>query len=78
MNYEVVCWPESQDLTQYEGYSQNCMLINSARGIETYGFHAFLVDKDWLNLYKNNKLKYQDNCVTELEICYDDSLIFDE
>lgn len=48
MDYEVVTWPESQDLMEKEGFRKHCELINSEKGIDMYGSSAYLVDKEWL------------------------------
>lgn len=79
MNYEVVCWPESQMLMEKEGFYDNCSLINSDRGLEEFGSSAYLVDKDWYQKFINGELSdavYDDDDADELDICYDDSIIF--
>lgn len=46
--YEIVCWPESQDIMEYDNYRAFCYLINDAEGLEKYGSSAYVVDKEWL------------------------------
>lgn len=48
MDYEVVTWPESQDLMEKKGFREHCELINSEKGLDMYGSSAYLVDKEWL------------------------------
>lgn len=73
MNYEIVCWPESQMIMGKVGFFKNCSLINSERGVKTYGSSAYLVDKDWYKKVLNGEIPDE-----ELNICYDDSIIFGE
>ena len=47
-NFEIVCWPESQELMAFEGFDENSELINSERGLDLYGSSAYYVDKEWL------------------------------
>lgn len=48
--YVVVCWPDSQDLMDKEGWEENSMLINDEHGLETYGSSAYLVCSKWLSI----------------------------
>jgi hypothetical protein len=63
-----------------EGFFQNCSLINSERGLEEYGSSAYLVDEEWFKKVEAGEIGetdiYDDD--EELDICYDDSLIFGE
>lgn len=45
--YEIVCWPESQDLMEVGGYRSFCYLINDEEGLEKYGSSAYVVDAEW-------------------------------
>lgn len=78
MGYTIVCWPESQNLMGKVGFFQNCSLINSERGLKEYGSSAYLVDEEWFKKVENGEIEdtdlYDDD--EELEICYDDNLIF--
>ena len=78
MSYEIVCWPESQMLMEKEGFYDNCSLINSDRGLEEFGSSAYLVDKDWYQKFINGELSdaVYDDDADELDVCYDDSIIF--
>lgn len=56
-NYEIVCWPESQDLMCYEGFDENCELINSESGLDLYGSSAYYVSKEWLAEIEKGNVK---------------------
>lgn len=58
---DIVAWPESQTLYGYEGAEENCVLINSEKGIEEYGFSAYIVDRDWYTKVKNGEVPYSDD-----------------
>lgn len=79
-NLVIVCWPDSQMLMGMEGFYDNCSLINSERGLEAFGGSAYLVDKEWYEKFINNELGYdtEEHDDEELDICYDDELIFGE
>ena len=53
MGYIIICWPESQELMELDGFRENCSLINGERGLDIYGSCAYLVDKDWYDEYAN-------------------------
>ena len=79
MGYKIVCWPESQMLMEKEGFYNNCSLINSDRGLEEFGSSAYLVDENWYQKFINGELSdavYDDDDTDELDVCYDDSIIF--
>jgi hypothetical protein len=63
-----------------EGFFQNCSLINSERGLEEYGSSAYLVDEEWFKKVEAGEIGETDiyDESEELDICYDDSLIFGE
>jgi hypothetical protein len=46
--YEVVRWPETQDLMDKEGFDEHSYLVNDEKGIDDFGFSAFFVEVDWL------------------------------
>lgn len=48
VGYEVVLWPDSQDLMELDGFWENSYLINDEDGLEKFGSSAFVVDKSWL------------------------------
>lgn len=79
-NFVIVGWPDSQMLMGMEGFYDNCSLINSERGLEAFGGSAYLVDKEWYEKFINNELGYdtEEHDDEELDICYDDELIFGE
>lgn len=81
MKYEVVCWPESQNLMEKTGFYENCRLINSEKGLDVFGPSAYLVNPEWYQKFINDELED----ITEEEtlewegenICvYDDDEIF--
>jgi hypothetical protein len=47
-DYEVIGWPEVQELMEYEGFRENTALIdiNENMGI---GSSTYLVNKEWLD-----------------------------
>ena len=55
--FEIVCWPESQYLMEMSGFFENCSLINTPRGLETYGSSAYLVNKDWYEQLQKGELE---------------------
>lgn len=76
--YVVVMFPESQGITEKEGFLSNCELINSDKGLEVYGSGAYLVDEDWYRKYKNGELadkEYTDDEMLLLDINYDEDWI---
>lgn len=87
MGYIIICWPDSQELMELDGFRENCSLINGERGLDTYGSAAYLVDKDWYDEYANAPFveddadmdNYEDDedydNEDELQIVYDDDLI---
>ena len=87
MGYIIICWPDSQELMELDGFRENCSLINGERGLDTYGSGAYLVDKDWYDKRTNAPIVEDcvdvdnDDCVDvddnedELQIVYDDDLI---
>lgn len=46
--YEVVCWPEVQELFEWPGFRENSYLVNDEKGIEDFGSSAYFVDSEWL------------------------------
>lgn len=50
----VVTWPESQNLMEYEGFEENCHLINDDSGLDQYGSSAYFVNEDWLREREKN------------------------
>lgn len=78
MGYTIVCWPESQMLMGKVGFFQNCSLINSERGLEEYGSSAYLVDEEWFKKVEAGEIGETDiyDDTEELDVCYDDSVIF--
>jgi hypothetical protein len=42
-HFQVVTWPESQNLMQYDWFENECFLINSERGLNTFGSGAYFV-----------------------------------
>lgn len=52
MEYVVITWPESQKLMELEDFKDHSYLINSEEGIDTFGYSAYFIEKDW---YDDNK-----------------------
>lgn len=76
MSKIIICWPESQELMELDGFRDNCSLINGERGLNTYGSSAYLVDKNWYDERKNTPIVEDDeNDDCELQIAYDLELI---
>lgn len=48
MTYEVVTWPDVQELMGLYGFSSHSYLINDERGINDFGSSAYFVESDWL------------------------------
>lgn len=47
--YTIVVWPESQELIEREGFTDNCFLINDEEGLKNYGSSAYVVWEEWYN-----------------------------
>ena len=60
MSKIIICWPESQELMELDGFRDNCSLINGERGLNTYGSSAYLVDKNWYDERKNTPIVEDD------------------
>lgn len=48
MLYEVVTWPDVQELMTIDGFRENSYLVNDEKGIEDFGSSAYFVSVDWL------------------------------
>ena len=76
MSKIIICWPESQELMGFDGFRENCSLINGEKGLDTYGSSAYLVDKNWYDEHTNVHDENEDcNDDCELQIAYDTELI---
>ncbi|MCC8119502.1 MAG: hypothetical protein LIP09_12260 [Bacteroidales bacterium] len=53
--YVIVCWPESQELMDKEGFEEYSYPITDERGLNDFGSGAYFVDKKWLQY--QNKMK---------------------
>jgi hypothetical protein len=49
----VVSWPESQELSEYEGFYENCDFISG----DTIEPCSYLVNKNWYGRLKSGELK---------------------
>ena len=47
--YEIIQWPEIQDLMERVGFQDNAYLVNDGQGINEFGSSAYFVNKEWLN-----------------------------
>lgn len=48
MAYEVVTWPDVQELMGLEEFEEHSYLISDENGMKKFGPSAYLVDIDWL------------------------------
>ena len=56
MEKVVVSFTNTQGLENKEGFLENVELINSDKGVELYGFGAYLVNKEWLEKVENGEI----------------------
>ena len=56
MEKVVVSFPNTQGLENKDGFLENVELINSDKGVELYGFGAYLVNKEWLEKVENGEI----------------------
>lgn len=56
MEKVVVSFPNTQGLENKDGFLENVELINSDKGVELYGFGAYLVNKEWLGKVENGEI----------------------
>ena len=56
MTYEVVTWPEVQDLMELDGFRENSYLINDTKGLNEFGSSAYFVNTDWLNKHRTKEI----------------------
>lgn len=45
--FVVIQFPESQTLSEIEGFEEHCHLINDDSGLEQYGSCAYFVEEQW-------------------------------
>ena len=72
--YEVVEWPQSQELMDKKGFKENAFLINDEEGMKRFGSSAYFVNKEWLNSASNcSKIIILDFSCGDVTIanCYD-------
>lgn len=72
---EIVTWPESQMVTEYSGYLENAVLINSDKGLDEYGSSAYIVDADWWAKCLNGEIPLRG--AEEDDTTEDDELMID-
>ena len=53
--YQVIQWPEIQELMDLHGFRENSFLINDPLGLDEFGSSAYFVSKNWLDSINNNK-----------------------
>lgn len=59
MIYEVITWPEIQELMECDGFREHSYLVNDNKGIDDFGSSAYFVEKEWLSeVLNSNKLKF--------------------
>lgn len=44
----IVCWPESQELFEMDGFREHSWLINDTYGLNRFGSCAYVVEEAWL------------------------------
>ena len=47
--FEIVLWPEVQELMDREGWEDNSYLANDDKAIDDFGSSAYFVRKSWLD-----------------------------
>ena len=52
-SFVVVSWPESQELCEYQDYTENCTFITG----ETLECGSYLVNKEWYSRLRNGELR---------------------
>lgn len=83
MIYEVITWPEVQELMSLDGFREHSYLVNDDKGIEDFGSSAYFVDIDWLESLTEmkttfNMTVYKDINMTEERYQYLNSLSLEE
>lgn len=56
MFYEVITWPEVQELMELDGFRENSYLINDEKGMEDFGSSAYFVSVNWLINIRNKEM----------------------
>ena len=56
VGYDVVLWPDSQDLMELDGFDENSYLINDEEGLEMFGSSAYVVSKMWLDSQNSDEI----------------------
>lgn len=51
----IVCWPDTQELMEREGFHKHSWLINDEYGIKRFGSCAYVVEESWLDGDDENK-----------------------
>lgn len=46
--YEIITWPDVQELMEEEGFDDNSVLINNEKLFDNYGNSAYLIRREWL------------------------------
>lgn len=44
----IVCWPDTQELMECEGFYEHAWLINDEYGLRRFGSCAYVVEESWL------------------------------
>ena len=53
--YQVIQWPEIQELMDLPRFRENSFLINDPLVLDEFGSSAYFVSKNWLDSINNNK-----------------------
>jgi hypothetical protein len=53
--YEIIVWPEIQELMELDGFEDNSYLINDEKGLEEFGSSAYFVNTKWLDKFFEDK-----------------------
>lgn len=56
MFYEIITWPEVQELMELDGFRENSYLINDEKGMEDFGSSAYFVSVNWLINIRNKEM----------------------
>lgn len=48
--YEIVTWPEVQDLMSFNDFNKHACLANDDYFVEKYGSSAYFVDSEWMEV----------------------------
>lgn len=57
--YEIITWPDIQEIMEKDGFEDNSCLINDDKLLEQYGSSAYFVNQEWLmDILDDSDLSY--------------------